>query len=86
MVPDLNPTLYRAAKADPNRRFHALRDKATEQTSWGERGRPCAGIGAHRESMVALIAAVASPRRIGRPRRGPSHPGEAGLEEATLAW
>jgi RNA-directed DNA polymerase len=34
----LQHALYRAAKADPGRRFHALRDKTTAGTSCGMRG------------------------------------------------
>jgi hypothetical protein len=44
-----NP-LYRSAKADPGRRFHALRDKVIAETSCGGRGPRCAATTAHRAS------------------------------------
>jgi len=42
--------LYRSAKADPGRRFHALRDKVIAETSCGGRGPRCAATTAHRAS------------------------------------
>jgi hypothetical protein len=39
---ELRRTLYRAAKADPRRRFHAIYDKSTAGTSWSGRGGRCA--------------------------------------------
>jgi DNA-binding protein H-NS len=37
-VRELQRALYRAAKADPERRFHALYDKVHAGTSWSGRG------------------------------------------------
>ena len=46
----LQHVLYRAAKADPDRRFHALRTRSTARTSCGGRGSRCAGTTARRAS------------------------------------
>ncbi len=38
---ELQRTLYRAVKADPERRFHGLHDKVHRRTAWSERGASC---------------------------------------------
>jgi hypothetical protein len=50
--------LYRAAKADPGRRFHALYTRSAAVTFCGARESRCAGITARRVSRKITPAAV----------------------------
>ena len=66
----LQHALYRAAKADPDRRFHALSDKIFRRMCWTGRGRMCAAI-------AALLALTMSAWRT---------PGSTGCPGCSASW
>jgi RNA-directed DNA polymerase len=54
----LQHALYRAAKADPGRRFHSLWDRSFAGMSWSGRGKTCAATAAQRVLTVSPFADV----------------------------
>src|SRR5919197_1237029 len=83
-VRELQRTLYRAAKADPKRRFHALYDKVYRrdvlERAWGQvrRNRGAAGIdritiaGIERDGPSRLLDELAEDLKAGRYRPLPA--------------